>query len=461
MQEVAFRWVDKYLIHLSLKQKFLILFFMPVVAFIFGGMVLMSEGERLANTTLASNQTAIEALTVGQELGLSEASRLLAGSDYMAIADASAAGYHIEAKTRSFDLFNIELWKLATQITMALLTLVIAYYIMTFIGGAMYATYQALENLADGKLKQRLNYIPVKDEFSLLAVTIDRVTEREQNLVLEMRNAVELLEKIGGELTTMTEQSEHLAEQQQVQLDSLAGASVEMEHSIREVASHASESSTQTQTAATASSEGQQKVEQTRASIATLGEASRQAQFACESLDKSSIEIGNVLTTINAISEQTNLLALNAAIEAARAGEQGRGFAVVADEVRTLASSTQEATVEIQGMVEGLQLHSKSLVDTTNSTVATAKESEEFMSVVSSDIAQISTLNVSISDRSAEIATAAEQQGSVAAEIAASLEKVRAQSGEVVDMIRDSSANLNRINEQARVIDGLIKELDA
>ncbi|WP_028108090.1 methyl-accepting chemotaxis protein [Ferrimonas futtsuensis] len=459
MKEVAFRWVDKWLIHLNLREKFYLLFLLPLITLLFAGWVLTHQSNQSQKLDSLQQQQLVSQLLSASSVSADEARTLLKESGLRV--EGQGSNYQVVADTQPGLLSQVSGWQWVLLGTLLLLSLMTSYYIMTFIGGAMFSTYKALNNLADGDLVQRLNYFPVRDEFSLLAITIDKVTEREQQLVLEMKNAASLLTNIGDELAAMSQQSEVLAEDQQSQIDGLAGASVEMEASIREVAAHSEDSSTLTQDAAQASSQGQQKVDQTRGAIASLAEEIEQAQRAVTDLDASTVEIGKVLTTINAISEQTNLLALNAAIEAARAGEQGRGFAVVADEVRTLASSTQQATVEIQGMVEGLQNHSKGLLQVTESTVNNAHQSQALMAAVHGEIEQISGLNVTISDRSAEIAAAATQQGSVAAEIAASLERVRTQSHEVVGMIRDSASNVERIAQQATVIEGLVKDLKA
>ncbi|TKB49050.1 methyl-accepting chemotaxis protein [Ferrimonas sediminicola] len=459
MKEVAFRWVDKWLIHLTLREKFYLLFLLPLITLLFVATTLIHQAGQSQKLESGQQQQLVSRLLDVNSVTADEARDLLAGSGLRI--EARGSDYRVVADARPSLLDAIAGWQWGLFGLLILISLMTGYYVMTFIGGAMFSTYKALNNLADGDLVQRLNYFPVRDEFSLLAITIDKVTEREQQLVLEMRNAASLLTRIGNELAAMSQQSEVLAEDQQSQIDGLAGASVEMEASIREVAAHSEDSSALTQDAAQASSQGQQKVDQTRTAIAGLAQEIGQAQQAVSALDASTIDIGKVLTTINAISEQTNLLALNAAIEAARAGEQGRGFAVVADEVRTLASRTQQATVEIQGMVEGLQGHSKGLLQVTESTVSNAQHSQSLMADVHGEIEQISGLNATISDRSAEIAAAATQQGSVAAEIAASLERVRAQSHEVVGMIRDSASNVERIAQQASVIEGLVKDLKA
>ena len=154
-------------------------------------------------------------------------------------------------------------------------------------------------------------------------------------------------------------------------------------------------------------------------------------------------------------------MALNAAIEAARAGEQGRGFAVVADEVRTLASRTQQATVEIQSMIEALQNNSKSLLTLTSNTVSNAETGQELMQQVHNDISHIADRNNTIAQSNNEIATAASQQGEVAVSIASTVEDVRTQSNQVHKMIKDSESNIEQLRLKGQDLELLLNGLKA
>ncbi|EGR7953281.1 methyl-accepting chemotaxis protein [Vibrio vulnificus] len=467
MKEIPFRWIDKYLIHLKIQEKFYLLFLLPLIALLILTLVLDNAADAMLNHLYQDELVLMKNLIEAGNLSRSQVMDILASSNTIALG--SGAG-SVSVLNGSFNLVATheqDLWTALssvhwTVISVSLFIVALAvYYIMTFIGGAMFTMNKALSTLANGDLTARMNFFQVRDEFSTIAITIDKVAEREQKMVLSIQESVALMQQISSDLNQSICSSSDISNSQQEHLNSLASATEQMASTIREVANLAHDSSTQTEDARSVAQSGQVKVANTLSSISQLSSEIQSASQAVEELDANAAQIDEVVTTINGISEQTNLLALNAAIEAARAGEQGRGFAVVADEVRALAGRTQQATVEIQAMIEALQRNSQSLTKLMEVTVNNANQGQTLMSEVNHEIASLADKNQTISDSSTQIATAAEEQGVVADNIAASVEEIRMQSNNVCEMINMTSRNVEQLRNQSDAMESLLTGLKA
>ncbi|WP_425510246.1 methyl-accepting chemotaxis protein [Vibrio aquimaris] len=220
-----------------------------------------------------------------------------------------------------------------------------------------------------------------------------------------------------------------------------------MSASAKEVSSIAQQAMHRTESDMQHIDQSQKRVQLTIDQIDQLLGYIEQSSQSVEALNKKTAEIHEVITTINRVSEQTNLLALNAAIEAARAGEQGRGFAVVADEVRALAGSTQSATIEIQSMIEKLQSESGNIAHITQKTVEQAWTSSQMTQEVGDDIRSIFNSAQSLMDMNIQISTSADQQSTVVNDIASELSDIRSTANTIREVAEQSSIGISNLTK--------------
>ncbi|MFQ1850710.1 methyl-accepting chemotaxis protein [Aeromonas veronii] len=472
MKEVKFRWVDRYLIHLTISEKFHIAFWLPLLIIAFLSWYLLANShEQEIKLKVEQLQQRVEttAQLVSQQPTLTLPADLRIqpqgvsgleqqGDRYRFTAPAGQAGY----VTGELDTSASSMWDdQGTTLTMigalaALMALVI-HYMMTFVSGALYSTNKALQTVADGDLTFRLNFFPVRDEFSTLAGSIDRFTDRQHQIVKLVEESAEALTMAADEFRDHASEGENMARAQRQHMDSLATAMEQMSAAIREVARNANDTLQQTRQSSEEAANGANRVARTIEAIRTLADEIGNASGAVERLTHNANRINEVVSVINAISQQTNLLALNAAIEAARAGEQGRGFAVVADEVRTLASRTQQATVEIQKMIEELQAGTGALNDIMEKTVGRAASSQQLISEVGLDIEKLSNHSDAVLEMSTQIATSSEEQSSVAAEITHNLDQVRHEAAQVEESASASVAGTQGLKATASELTQALK----
>jgi methyl-accepting chemotaxis protein len=464
MKEVKFRWVDRYLIHLTISEKFHIAFWLPlfIIAFLSWYMLAASHQQELS-LRVAQLQQRVETtaqlisqqptLVLPADLRLTRQGRSglqQQGEHYLFTAPAGQAGY----VTGDLDTGNLSMWDgqgstLTLIAALAALMALVIHYMMTFVSGALYSTNKALQTVADGDLTFRLNFFPVRDEFSTLAGSIDRFTDRQHQIVKLVEESAEALTMAADEFRDHARDGESMARSQRQHMDSLATAMEQMSAAIREVARNANDTLQQTRQSSEEAANGANRVARTIEAIRTLADEIGNASGAVERLTHNANRINEVVNVINAISQQTNLLALNAAIEAARAGEQGRGFAVVADEVRTLASRTQQATVEIQQMIEELQTGTGVLNEIMEKTVGRAASSQQLISEVGLDIEKLSNHSDAVLEMSTQIATSSEEQSSVAAEITHNLDQVRHGAAQVEESASASVAGTQGLKATA------------
>ncbi len=295
---------------------------------------------------------------------------------------------------------------------------ILALLIVRNISHSLNRTISALTDISqgDGDLTQRLPESG-KDEFSQLARAFNAFVSNIQQVIGEIASATGRLGAASQHMSGITDESTRSVQQQLSQTEQVATAMNEMTATVQEVAQHAGDAAAAASNADQEATQGRQVVEGTLQSIGQLADEVESAAGVIQQLENDSDNIGTVLDVIKGIAEQTNLLALNAAIEAARAGEQGRGFAVVADEVRTLASRTHESTVEIEAMIDQLQAGARNAVKAMSESRSRAQSSVDSAAQAGSSLQSIAEAVATINTMNTQIAGAAAEQGSVAEEI--------------------------------------------
>nr|WP_200627413.1 methyl-accepting chemotaxis protein [Pseudomonas sp. LAM2023] len=313
-----------------------------------------------------------------------------------------------------------------------------------------------LQDIASGEgdLTRRLDYAR-QDELGQLTGWFNRFLDKLQPVIAQVKGSLQQARDTADQSAGIASQTSNGMQQQHREIEQVATAANEMSATALDVAHNASQAAQAARAADQASREGLQLIDSTRQGIDRLTADMDAAMGEARALEDRSGQIGSVLEVIRSIAEQTNLLALNAAIEAARAGEAGRGFAVVADEVRGLAQRTQTSVEEIRQVIEGLQQGTQDVVDAMHAGQRQAQDSASRMEQALPALQRIGEAVAVISDMNLQIASAAEEQSAVAEEVNRNVAGIRdvteSLAGQADESARISQA-LNRLANQQQAL---------
>ncbi|ACJ30535.1 Methyl-accepting chemotaxis protein [Shewanella piezotolerans WP3] len=290
------------------------------------------------------------------------------------------------------------------------------------------------------------------DELGQIAKHFNSMVESFQELIEQVTTSVDTMNQSCQELASNVTRASEGVSSQLNETDMVATAVTEMGATIEEIAKNTELAANKASTTHENAQLGQRGVEQTIEKIETLAFQINESSIVVNELEKDSETIGSVLSVIKSIAEQTNLLALNAAIEAARAGEQGRGFAVVADEVRSLALRTQESTEEISTIVQNLQSRTRSIVQVMSASRIQGDESAVQAASAGDLLLQINNDVTNIMDMSTQIAAAIEEQSMVATEVNKNVVVIRDIAQSTADSAAQNSAATENVKERAEYL---------
>ena len=316
----------------------------------------------------------------------------------------------------------------------------------------------SIEQTSD--LTQRID-MRSEDEIGTTATAIDKMLDKFHHIIRQVISSTEEVSSSTVSVATITAETTEAVHLQQAEIEQVATAMNQMSATVQEVAHNAVIAADAATTADQETQQGQHVVRATITAINDLAEEVERTTSVIDKLGADSEAIGKVLDVIRGIAEQTNLLALNAAIEAARAGEQGRGFAVVADEVRTLASRTQNSTMDIQNMISRLQQGAREAVEVMESGRRRARNSVERAGEAGVSLQNIAKAVTAITEMNTQIASAAEEQSAVSEDINAKVVKINTIAERSVEAITKVSSATQHLSELSQNLQQTIQQFRA
>ncbi|POF90775.1 methyl-accepting chemotaxis protein [Pseudomonas putida] len=384
-------------------------------------------------------------------IAVARAEMTVQGADIVKRSDAL---YKIQLERRDIESDQARNLQIISTLLALLVGVFAAIIITRQITRPLRETMDAVERIAGGDLSSELR-VTRRDELGVLQQSISRMGSTLRELIGGIRDGVTQIASAAEELSAVTEQTSAGANSQKVETDQVATAMHEMAATVQEVARNAEQASRAATGADDEARAGDRVVGEAINQIERLADEVQRSTDAMNLLQQESQKIGSVMDVIKSVAEQTNLLALNAAIEAARAGEAGRGFAVVADEVRGLAQRTQKSTEEIEELIASLQNGTQQVANAmlgsrnlTESSVELARKAGGSLENITRTVSNIQSMNQ-------QIAAAAEQQSAVAEEISRSILNVRdvsEQTAAASDETAASSVELARLGSHLQTL---------
>jgi methyl-accepting chemotaxis protein len=396
----------------------------------------VEELRTLLNTELLNNSDQVNAVL----------NRLLDINNKMALATNQQAADQYDL---AFELVVI-LLILATALTM-----LFAWLLTRSITQPIAQALDAAEEIAEGNLTRPIK-VEGNDEAGRLLLAMAKMQDNLKDTLQRISGSATQLASAAEELNAVTDESARGLTQQNNEIEQAATAVNEMTSAVEEVARNAVSTSEASKNATSSAGDGRDLVQETVSAIERMSSDVQATATLIGNLAEESRDIGKVLDVIRGLADQTNLLALNAAIEAARAGEAGRGFAVVADEVRALAHRTQQSTSEIERMIGSIQAGTEHAVDSMRNSTERAESTLNIAKGAGMSLDTINTAIVEINERNLVIASAAEEQAQVAREVDRNLVNIRDLSVQSATGASQTSAASSELSRLAVDLNGMV-----